>query len=256
MRHMEINREQSGWENARQYIQNGASPSKSHLSMASERFSYSVETETLQNLKVVGRANFSTPDWPARFCLDEFLEAVVLILRYKSNTRAQFWYTQLAPELVPRLLQVALAVIVVNSRHGALQYRMPGSTIDGFSAWVSIDGTKLPRYEVETITKKGVKTVTSWIASEAGKHCNSIINARVEYHGPATDIFYGSVHGARSCGYASRNYECRRKSSRYKDENFKFKKKSCEYKRRNYKHVHYPVGYRQDQGQDPDSEEG
>ncbi|KAF8881336.1 hypothetical protein BD779DRAFT_1546476 [Infundibulicybe gibba] len=42
-------------------------------------------------------------------------------------------------------------------------------TTDGFSAWVSIDGVKLPRYGGKTTVTKGVKTVSCWIASEADK---------------------------------------------------------------------------------------
>ncbi|KAF8875506.1 hypothetical protein BD779DRAFT_1563340 [Infundibulicybe gibba] len=46
---------------------------------------------------------------------------------------------------------------------------MPELIVDGFSAWVSIDGVKLPPYGVETTTVKGVKMVTGWIASKVDK---------------------------------------------------------------------------------------
>ncbi|KAF8881337.1 hypothetical protein BD779DRAFT_1675476 [Infundibulicybe gibba] len=46
---------------------------------------------------------------------------------------------------------------------------MTASTTDEFSAWVSIDGVRLPQYGVETTVIKGVKTVSCWIASEVDK---------------------------------------------------------------------------------------
>ncbi|KAF8875431.1 hypothetical protein BD779DRAFT_1678235 [Infundibulicybe gibba] len=41
---------------------------------------------------------------------------------------------------------------------------------DGYSAWISIDNVKLPKYERKVVvTAPGEKEVSCWIASEVGK---------------------------------------------------------------------------------------